>query len=343
MLTKDRIIQILTNLPELRVAVVGDLFLDRYLELDSRLTEASLETGLDAYQITRIRDFPGAGGTVINNLAALGVGQIFPLTVIGQDGEGFELKRQLERLGIDLSYVIEMSDRRTPTYTKPLLGDGITPGQELNRLDIKNHRPTPASVVCEITRRLDELIQCTDVVIVADQVSEPECGVITLAVRERLAVLGQRYSERILFADSRHRIGLFRNVIVKPNVSECLHAVSGVDNSDDPTEAARELAQRTGRPLYCTLGPAGCLYVDAEDVTIIPGYTVEGPIDIVGAGDSATAGIVSALGIGTNGIEAGAFGNLVASITIRQLGTTGTATPEQVIHRWQELTGNTKL
>jgi bifunctional ADP-heptose synthase (sugar kinase/adenylyltransferase) len=37
-----------------------------------------------------------------------------------------------------------------------------------------------------------------------------------------------------------------------------------------------------------------------------------------------------ALASGTNLVEAAAFGNLIASITIQQIGTTGTATPEQV-------------
>ena len=36
---------------------------------------------------------PGAGGTVANNLAALGVGRVAVLGVIGDDGFGFELAR----------------------------------------------------------------------------------------------------------------------------------------------------------------------------------------------------------------------------------------------------------
>jgi sugar/nucleoside kinase (ribokinase family) len=35
--------------------------------------------------------------------------------------------------------------------------------------------------------------------------------------------------------------------------------------------------------------------------------------------------------------QAAAFGNLVASITIRQIGVTGTATPDQVRERWREV------
>jgi sugar/nucleoside kinase (ribokinase family) len=63
---------------------------------------------------------------------------------------------------------------------------------------------------------------------------------------------------------------------------------------------------------------------------------VSGPIDVVGAGDSTSAGIACALAAGRTPEEAAAFGNLVASITIRQLGTTGTATPGQVRQRWRQ-------
>ncbi|MFO0925838.1 MAG: hypothetical protein U0736_02230 [Gemmataceae bacterium] len=60
---------ILASPPLLTVGVLGDLFLDRYLDLDGTLTEPSLETGLDAYQVVAVRSYPGAAGTVVNNLA----------------------------------------------------------------------------------------------------------------------------------------------------------------------------------------------------------------------------------------------------------------------------------
>src|SRR6202030_1729575 len=99
MLTAQLIEDILTRLPALTIGVLGDLFLDRYLDLDAALTEPSLETGLDAYQVTRVRSYPGAAGTVINNLAALGVGRILPVSVVGDDGEGHELRQALDALG----------------------------------------------------------------------------------------------------------------------------------------------------------------------------------------------------------------------------------------------------
>src|SRR5437660_592835 len=146
MLSDALIEQILGRLPALRIGVLGDLFLDRYLDLDAALTEPSLETGLDAYQVVRVRSYPGAAGTVINNLAALGVGRIDAVAVIGDDGEGHELRQALHALRVvNTDHVVNWDGRRTPTYTKPMLCEPGKPARELNRLDIKNRTPTPAA------------------------------------------------------------------------------------------------------------------------------------------------------------------------------------------------------
>src|SRR3954465_4239791 len=118
MLTDLLIEEILASLPRLTVGVLGDLFLARYLALDAALTEPSIETGLDAYQVTRVRSYPGAAGTVVNNLVALGVGRVCVAAVIGDDGEGYELRQALG--GVEARWVFTHPERRTPTYTKPV-------------------------------------------------------------------------------------------------------------------------------------------------------------------------------------------------------------------------------
>src|SRR5438105_10599509 len=113
MLSETLIDAILARLPAMTVGVVGDLFLDRYLDLDAALTEPSLETGLDAYQVVRVRSYPGAAGTVINNLAALGVGRVCPVAVVGQDGEGHELRQALDALNVvETRWLYSTPDRR---------------------------------------------------------------------------------------------------------------------------------------------------------------------------------------------------------------------------------------
>ncbi len=101
--------------------------------------------------------------------------------------------------------------------------------------------------------------------------------------------------------------------------------------------------QLTGRPAIVTMGPDGLLLVEIDSDAHIPGYRPEGPIDIVGAGDSVTAGTVAALCAGATPAEAALVGNLAASITIQQLGVTGTANPDQLRNRliqYNEQTGS---
>jgi sugar/nucleoside kinase (ribokinase family) len=171
---------------------------------------------------------------------------------------------------------------------------------------------------------------------VLDQVSEPECGVITTAVRECLAELAARDPGKVVIVDSRERVGLFRNAWLKPNERECVRAASC---GGDLHGALKELAKRANRPVVCTCGSTGILTQTSADAepTVVPGFPVSGPIDTVGAGDSSSAALACALVSGVNLPTAASFANLVASITIQQIGVTGTATPAQVRARWQQL------
>jgi rfaE bifunctional protein kinase chain/domain len=342
LLTDALIEQILGRLPSLTVGVLGDLFLDRYLELDARLTEPSLETGLDAYQVVRVRSIPGAAGTVLNNLAALGVGRICTITVIGDDGEGYELRQALDELRVvDTNWVFYWESRRTPTYVKPVLHEACKPARELNRLDVKNRTPLPHAAEQLVLKSLAEVWPQVDALLVLDQVSEAECGVVTSRVRDRLAEWGERQPERLIIADSRERIGLFRATMLKPNATECVRAILGPGGDLAQTEScAAQLAERCGRPVFCTRGELGILLANPFRARAspqwVPAYPVTGPIDVVGAGDSTSAAIACAAASGATLEQAAAFGNLVASITVQQIGTTGTASPEQVRRRWCE-------
>jgi rfaE bifunctional protein kinase chain/domain len=344
MLTELRLETILARVSSLTLGVLGDLFLDRYLDIDATLTEPSIETGLDAYQVVRVRSYPGAAGTVINNLVALGVKQIHVLSAIGDDGEGYELLQALAKYkGVQTERVYQLPGNafRTPTYTKPMLHRAGQPARELNRLDIKNHaRPQPP-VDEKILQALEQTWPSCDALLVLDQVSQADCGVITTRVRDRLAELGSANPGKVILADSRERIGLFRSVWLKPNETECRSAVGATTSVASLEDCIVELARRLGRPIFCTRGEEGIVLADPRisptQPVAVPAYPVTGPIDTVGAGDSTSAGIACALAAGATLTEAAAFGNLIASITIQQLGTTGTASPEQVRQRWQQV------
>jgi bifunctional ADP-heptose synthase (sugar kinase/adenylyltransferase) len=324
----------LRRIPTLKIGVIGDLFLDRYLDLDATLTEPSIETGLDAYQVTQVRAYPGAAGTVVNNLAALGVGTIYPIAIIGDDGEGYELRQALAKLpGVDPSFVYALPGRRTPTYTKPMLCVlGETPC-ELNRLDIHNRMPLPKDAVAKVIAALEQCWEHLDGLVVLDQVSLPDCGVITVDVRQRLAELGRATPTRPVLADSRERIGLFTCVHIKPNAREAQLAWP----AETLVETIVGLQTHAKRTVYCTRGEQGILVAEEGTCAEVPGYPVTGQVDPVGAGDSTSAGIICALACGATSTQAAAFGNLIASITVQQLGTTGTATPAQARQRFADV------
>jgi len=229
---------------------------------------------------------------------------------------------------VRLDHVLRLPQRRTPTYIKPMLHEPGRPPRELNRLDIKNRTPLPAAAEEGLIDALAALWPTLDALLVLDQVSEAECGVVTTCVRDRLAQLGAACPERLILADSRERIRAFVDMTLKPNVAECRGAVG--DQADEATAAAL-LAQRARRTVYCTCGPRGIWVAEpGQAARLAPAPPVAGPIDTVGAGDSTSAGLACALTCGASPVEAAAFANLIASITIRQLGVTGTATPDQV-------------
>lgn len=339
-MNKQRLNELLERFPYIHVLVVGDFFLDKYLVIDRRLSEVSLETGLEAYQVVDVRCSPGAAGTVTSNLRALGV-KVTTLGVIGDDGEGYELKRGLVERGVNTEPLIQRADLFTPTYTKPMMREPDGREHEMQRLDIKNRYPLPVEVEDQVIDRLQALVPEMDAVVIADQVQERNCGVITDRVREEIGRLALSYPSKIFAADSRERIGLFRHVIIKPNRREAILAVRpdwpGEFSLELARECGAELFRRNRKPVFLTAGPHGIFLFTERGRQHVPAVPVEGEIDIVGAGDSVMAGIVSALSSGAEPKEAALLGNIVASITIQQLGTTGTASPEQVRERFAHL------
>lgn len=328
-----RLNTILSTFPSRAVLVIGDFFLDKYLVIEHSLAETSLETGLEAHQVVDVRCSPGAAGTVTNNLRAMGV-NVIALSVIGDDGEGFELLKQLDAAGVDVDALVIRSDRFTPTYTKPMLRERDGSQHELNRLDIKNRTKTPRAAEDQLITALRGLLPRVHGVIIADQVPEADCGVITERVRAELCSLARTYPTVVFAADSRERIGLFEDVMLKPNEREATRGIHGPDaialDRAGVLACGEALYRKTGQPVFLTVGADGLIAFHQDGPSIIPAVEITGPIDIVGAGDATLAGIVSALCSGATAPEAGEIGCLASGVTIQQIGTTGTATRVQI-------------
>jgi bifunctional ADP-heptose synthase (sugar kinase/adenylyltransferase) len=338
-LNSETIDRILQAAPRCVIGVLGDMFLDRYLEIDRALDEPSVETGRTAYQVTRVRSHPGAAGTVVANLAALGVGRIIPFAFVGDDGEGYELRAALAATaGVDSTGLVACAQRRTPTYTKPMHRHlGCKPVED-HRLDIKNRQPTPAWVTDAIAERVECLLPELDALLVLDQVSEADCGVVTEAMRGRIERWTRQRPDLFVIGDSRELIHAMAGMALKPNRAECRAALRsrGVNPPEASETMAALLAQTVGCAVFLTVGEQGMVVATPDGaLAIAPAFSVSGPTDPVGAGDSTSAGLLLAHAAGVSPAQAAEFGCLIASITVTQIGVTGTATPSQVREAWR--------
>jgi rfaE bifunctional protein kinase chain/domain len=332
--TPERFHALTSTYPSLRLALLGDFCLDRYLEIDPARPELSIETGLPVHNVVNVRAQPGGAGTILNNLVALGIGAIHPIGFAGEDGEGYELRRALAaKAGVDLAGFVQTDQRRTFTYCKPLVVGAGTAPVELNRLDSKNWTPTPALIQGQIIRHLELVAAKVDVIIVLEQVDLPETGVVTTKVREALGEIGSVNATRPILADSRRGLRGFTGVMPKMNEAELASLTGAPLPLDLPTaqHLARELAQQRQRRVFVSLAQRGLLGAHpAGDVEHVPAHPVRGEIDIVGAGDAVTANLAVALAAGATLREALELANAAASIVIHQLGTTGTASVAQI-------------
>ncbi len=318
----------------LRIAIVGDFCLDRYLEIDPARQEISIETGLPVHNVVNVRSQPGAAGTILNNLVALGVGEIYPVGFCGEDGEGYELRRSLlARRGVKLDHFIETDLRRTFTYCKPLVMEPGKAPVELNRLDSKNWTPTPALLQGRLIDCVARVATEVDAMILMDQVDLPETGVVTAKLLEAIGVLVKELPELLILADSRRGLRGYPPVCFKMNAAE-LSSLSGSKREltlEEIKRTAAAMARQHDRHVFVTLAERGIVCASPwTEPAHVPALPVRGEIDIVGAGDSVTANLASALAGGATLREASEIAMLASSIVIHQLGTTGTASVPQI-------------
>jgi rfaE bifunctional protein kinase chain/domain len=304
---------------------VGDICLDRWCTYDPAASEPSYETGIPRLGIVSTQVTPGGGGNVANNVAALGTGRVAALWVRGDDGMGFELDRALTERGIDTSLMVKVGQWQTFTYTKLL--NGQTGIEDQPRVDFISTKPLPAEAEQRILAALASAVESFDVILVADQAETSAGGVVTPAVREAIIAEAEKHPQKVFLVDSRRRVHLFRQVLVKPNRAEAEAACRELFGRVD---FARWREWLGAKALFVTHGPRGALVIEEGKETWSKARPVEKPVDICGAGDSFAAGTALALALTGDHVVAASFGNLVASITVMKKGT-GTASPQEVL------------
>jgi len=209
--------ELISHFDEMKVLVIGDVFLDKYYYYDPSLGEPSLETNLIPTIVTKKIFTPGAAGNIAKNLALLGA-QVFLIGIIGKDGDGYELLKALRRFKVNTKYIVRSYDRKTQFYTKFInINENI---EDKPRVDFINKCPISVEEEGMMIKNVEEVVKQVDAVIVMDQTDIEELGTITDNLKRKLKDLRVNLPNKIFFADSRKRIWQFPGFFIKPNAKE---------------------------------------------------------------------------------------------------------------------------
>ncbi len=328
-MTRDRLEKLLDDIRRARVGVIGDFCLDAYWTMDSSLSETSVETGLSTRAVRHPRYSLGGAGNVVSNLLAMGVERVSAFGIAGSDPFGREMLRILGASAADTGGILAQErDWDTPVYIKP-----IEEEQEQGRIDLGNANVLHADTARDLLRALRESLASLDLVIINQQLLK---GIHTEEFRQSLAAAATRAAIPFL-CDSRHFSDSYAGAMRKLSDRETLRLCGERWVSADPVplavaaRAAEILFRRWEKTIFLTRGARGILVQDARGTQEVPAPRIPGPVDTVGAGDSATAGIAAGLAAGADPWEAAMLGTFAAGVTVQKLFMTGTATPREIM------------
>lgn len=329
-----RLRELLDGIGKIRIGLIGDFSLDVYWLADMTRSELSRETPHFPLPVVEERFSPGAGGNVAANLAALQPADLRVISLIGRDWRGRELLLALQGCGVAVDGMIESDGGLvTNAYCKPLRKGTADVIYEDPRIDFSNSGPPGSGDEARLAAALDRAAAGLDLLCVCDQFVH---GCLTPAIRRQINGLAGRGLPVVV--DSRYHLDSFRQVILKPNALEAARAIGQSASAGrlSPAEAL-DLAEKIGRRqdagVCLTLDASGCVYAGRGERLYIPAAAVEPPLDTCGAGDTFLSAFAAALAVGAGAGEAAWIGNLAAGVTIRKIGTTGTATVAELLER----------
>lgn len=325
----DDLEAVLEQMRTVRVAVFGDFCLDAYWLIDSDESELSVESGLPVRRVRSQKYSLGAAANVVANVAALGVGSIYAVGVVGDDLYGGLMLKMLQDIGVDTQgFICSQKDWQTVVFGKPYID-----GNEQSRIDFGGFNKISSDSIDALTKELDRIAGMVDIVILNQQVPD---GVSTEKMVEKINEVIVRHPKCKFIVDSRHRPELYKGAMLKINAHEAARVVDhpiAVDEritADQARQYALELYKRSSMPVFVTRGENGIVVADEKGLQDVPGIQIVERSDPVGAGDTTVSALAAVLGGGNGCLVSAKIANIAASITVRKLQTTGTATPDEI-------------
>ena len=294
----------------LRVLVVGDLMLDRYIvgEVDRISPEAPVPVLRHAHRFER----PGGAANVAMNLAGLGC-QAVLAGFWGDDAERRELEGLLNEAGVDGVGVVTTA---LPTVSKTRI---VGRTQQLLRLDIESREAPSAQDEARLMERAEALVEKAHAVVLSDYAK----GALTRELCAQVIRAARRAGVPVLADPKTPDFSKYTGAtVVCPNLHELSVATGVAMERTDALLAAGEAQRREHELMYLavTMSEKG-IRVLADGRSFHSPARAREVFDVSGAGDTVIATLAAALAAGLQMETAVELANLAAGVVVGKMGT----------------------
>ena len=304
-LSPDRIEALLEVASEVRILVVGDLMLDRYVV--GSVERISPEAPVPVVRVEEESSAAGGAGNVAANVSALGAA-CDVVGIVGRDAAGEQIRVELEALGVGTEGIVEVDDRPTTVKTRILARH-----QQVVRFDHEVEADAHRDIAAQLVESIGRLARGCDVVVTQDYNKGALVPLVIRATLEAAETAGVP-----VVCDPKHRNFFeYRGATVfKPNARELESALGEPIDPDQVSwmEAAR--ARLGCENLLVTLGEDGLALQTADGALLRVPTVARDVYDVSGAGDTVTATLAVAMAAGATPQEAALLANHAAAIEV---------------------------
>jgi D-glycero-beta-D-manno-heptose-7-phosphate kinase len=311
-MNKTKISKLLANFPKSRIAVLGDIMLDRYLW--GNVERISPEAPVPVVNVTKETTNLGGAANVAANVRALGADVIL-LGITGDDMMAEILKTNLVDSDLKTSGLLVDKDRPTTVKTRI-----VAHNQQVVRIDRESTAEIPASLVEQLIAKIGKMIKNLDGLIISDYGK----GVITYDLLSSIIPLAREAGVFVAVDPKEVHFMNYREVsVITPNHHEA-GFISGkkITNEAILADVGWNLMDLLNlESLLITRGEKGmALFEKDRNLTLIPAQA-KTVYDVTGAGDTVIATLTVAKSAGATMQEASIFANAAAGLAVAQFGT----------------------
>jgi D-beta-D-heptose 7-phosphate kinase/D-beta-D-heptose 1-phosphate adenosyltransferase len=320
-MTLSELQHLLERAAAVKIAVVGDLMLDRYVY--GAVERVSPEAPIPVMSRSRETAMLGGAGNVARGLAALGA-KVELAAVAGEDGAADELVALIQgEPGLEADLVI---DPARPTTVKTRFVAG---GQQLLRLDAEDPRPLDEAANGRLVAAAQMAISGAAAVLLSDYAK----GALTPAVIATCLAAAKAVGALVIVDPKGRSFAPYGAAdLIKPNAKELALVTGHSVETDEDVEAALAVALDgcEGKAILVTRAGAGMsLAVRGQPVRHFKARARQ-VFDVSGAGDTTLAALGAALAGGAPIEEAIGFAILASGVVVGKVGTAAVSPAELI-------------